>query len=81
MREVLISKRIVTTRGTGTVVDTVKDGRGWFHGWGTNFEELRDGVGQFSTAIIEREDGRIDNVPAELVQFVLNVVEKKARVR
>jgi len=45
-------------------------GKAKFHEWGVNFEERELGVGHFSTAIIEREDGSIENVPAELIKFV-----------
>lgn len=42
----------------------------YFHQWGIDYEELRDGVGHFSTAIVELEDGTVKNYPACLIQFV-----------
>jgi hypothetical protein len=41
-----------------------------FHEFGTDFEELRDGLARFSTAIVEWPDGRVENVPVSLIRFV-----------
>lgn len=43
---------------------------GHFHQWGTNYEELSDGVGIFTTAIIETFDGSVVSCPAETVEFL-----------
>lgn len=43
---------------------------GLFHGWGCNYEELNDGVGTYSAAIVEQVDGIIKLVPAENIQFL-----------
>lgn len=50
----------------------VEDGRGLAKFWklGLDYEELRDGVGTYTSAIIEREDGTIENVPVEMIKFV-----------
>lgn len=38
--------------------------------WSTDFEELRDGVGQFPVGLIEdTETGRVHSVPATLLSF------------
>lgn len=43
---------------------------GLFHGWSTDYEELRDGVGLFPVAIVELEhNGEIVTHPASYVQF------------
>ncbi len=46
-------------------------GTGLFHQWGCDYEEFETGPGNFSTAIVEMEDGTIQNVPCDMVQFVL----------
>jgi len=45
-------------------------GWGYFHQFGTDFEEFDNGPGQFSTAIIETPTGKILNWPVQLVQFL-----------
>lgn len=47
----------------------VPDGEGVFHSFGIAYEQIDFGVGQFTTAIIERSDGKLHNVALELVQF------------
>lgn len=46
-----------------------KEVTGRFHLWGSNYEELDVGAGNFTTAIIELDDGRVVSCPAETVQF------------
>ncbi len=50
--------------------DKVEDGTAQFHQWGLNYEEFENGAGNYSSAIIERDDGTIENVPAEMIQFI-----------
>ncbi len=67
MREVLIFKY---EKADGKPhFDKVADGVGRFHEWGSNYEEFENGAGNFSTAIIERPDGTVENVPVELIKF------------
>jgi len=47
----------------------VSDGHGVFLGFGVNYEELENGVGQYSTALVERPDGSVINVPVEMIVF------------
>ena len=54
---------------------TYKNGKGIkiqgrFHCWGINYEEYETGPGNFTTAIIELDDGEIMSCPAETVQFL-----------
>lgn len=42
---------------------------GWFHGWGTDFEEVDGGVGVYTTAIVELDNGTITTPPANFIQF------------
>lgn len=46
-----------------------KEVTGRFHLWGNNYEEFETGPGNFTTAIIELDDGRVVICPAETVQF------------
>ena len=48
----------------------VKEGEAKFHQFGCNFEEFESGAGNFSTAIIELEDGTVKNIPVELIKFL-----------
>lgn len=45
---------------------------GFFHGWGSSFEELHDGVGNFTFAIVENSDGTIEQVLPKNIKFILN---------
>ena len=47
----------------------VPDGVGLFHGFGVDYEEFESGAGNYSTAIVERPDGTIVNLPVNLVKF------------
>jgi len=48
----------------------VEVGKAKFHQFGVNYEEFENGPGNFSTAIIEKEDGSVDNIPVELIKFI-----------
>lgn len=50
-------------------MELVPDGHGLFHGFGVDYEDTDAGPGNFSTAIIERPDGTIINVPVHLIRF------------
>ena len=43
---------------------------GWFHAIGVNYEEFESGPGNFSTMIIERDDGILKSVPVQNCRFV-----------
>jgi len=43
---------------------------GKFHGWGTNYEEFETGAGNFTCAIVERDDGSVELVYANCVRFL-----------
>jgi hypothetical protein len=43
---------------------------GVFHCFGCDYEEFETGPGNFSTAIIETKDGKLHNIPVELVEFL-----------
>lgn len=57
---------------TATVYDLgrQRDVVGYFHRWGTNYEEFETGPGNFTTAIIETFDGSVVSCPAETVRFL-----------
>lgn len=47
-----------------------KEVAGRFHLWGSNYEEFEPGPGNFTTAIIELDDGRVVSCLAETVKFL-----------
>ena len=49
--------------------EKVAAGTGIFIQYGIDFEELENGVGTYSTGIVEMKDGTIKNVPVENLQF------------
>lgn len=44
-------------------------GYGEFHQFGCDYQEFEDGVGNFSTAIVEMPDGSVSNVSVDLIRF------------
>ena len=52
--------------------EKVKVADGFFHQFGTDYEEFENGPGNFTTAIVETSDGEILNVPIHLVKFIKN---------
>lgn len=51
-------------------------GTGIFRSWGVDFMERENGMGNFSTAIIELPNGQLINHPVELVVFVKEVIKR-----
>lgn len=49
--------------------DEVLDGAGLFVQYGVNFVELDEGIGNYTSVIVEKSDGTILNLPTELVVF------------
>lgn len=44
---------------------------GYFHGWGMNCEEFGDiGVGNYTVAIIELQNGKVITTAADNIQFL-----------
>lgn len=50
--------------------EKVVDGNAIFLAFGVKYEEFEGGPGNYSTAIIERSDGTVENVPVEMIQFL-----------
>ncbi len=55
-----------------TNLEKVCIGGGIFHQFGLDYEELEDGVGNYTTAMVEMSDGTIEGVPVDLVEFKIN---------
>ena len=76
LKKVIVSKPIrqeLPSNGTGRVAVTyplVPQGEALFHQFGASYEEFEMGPGNFTTAIVEWPDGRVESVPAEHVRFV-----------
>jgi len=56
--------------GNNSNCDKVLDCEAQFHEFGVDYEEFETGAVNFSTAIIELENGEIKNVPVELITFI-----------
>jgi hypothetical protein len=41
-----------------------------FHQFGLDYDEYEGGPGTFSTAIVEYDDGQLENVPINFIQFL-----------
>lgn len=51
-------------------LDRTKTAVGLFHQFGCDYEEFETGPGNYSTAIVEMEDGTIKNIPVQDVEFI-----------
>ena len=45
-------------------------GQGIFHQWGVDYEEFETGPVNYSIAIVEMEDGTVDGIFFDLIQFI-----------
>jgi len=52
---------------------------GFFHGWGSNYDEFESGPGNYSIAIVEFDDGTIKSIPVEKIRFIKSLEVKDGR--
>ena len=45
-------------------------GEGIFHCWGTDYEEFEENAGNFTVAIVQLDNGRIEKVLPNHIQFI-----------
>ena len=67
LRRIIVYKYVKNEDGK---YEKVEDGEANFHAFGCSYEGLIDGVGNFSTAIIERKNGTVENVSVEMIKFI-----------
>jgi len=76
LRKVIVSKPVrqeMPSNGTRRVVATyplVPQGEALFHQFGVGYEEFKTCPGNYTTAVVEWPDGRVESVPVEHVRFV-----------
>lgn len=73
MRTVQIFKRVFVPSEEQFKAGTWQnkpDKIGYFHSWGTDYEEFESGAGNFSVAIVELSDGTIIMPRADMVKFI-----------
>lgn len=68
MREVELYKWV--KKGKDDVYTKVLDTKGKFHQFGLDYEQFESDTVNFSTAIVELENGELRNHPVELVKFI-----------
>lgn len=68
MRKVAVTKRILNEETRKW--ESKEIGIAIFHSFGVNHEEYENGAGNFSTAIIEWQNGVVENIPVENIKFV-----------
>lgn len=67
MRKVMVSELKKQPDGNWKLEEK---GVALFHCFGVNYEDLRSGPGNYSSAIIEWPSGAVSNVSVELVRFI-----------
>lgn len=50
--------------------DKIDNGTGTFHQFSSGYEEFENGPGNYAVAIVERDDGTVETVPADLIRFI-----------
>jgi hypothetical protein len=75
LRTVMVSEHVKQEHGGRWNLE--EKGIATFHAFGMNYQEFESGAGNFSTAIVEWPDGRIDNVPVEHVRFITPTTPEK----
>ncbi len=69
MRPVMTMKTIHDSLGRR--LEGLDDDReGKFHGWGAGYEEFESGPGNYTVAIVEFPDGKVDTVMPYLIRFL-----------
>ena len=56
-------------------------GEGFFHRFGSDFEEFESGPGNYPIAIVELYDGEVKSVPIESIEFIEPLKQEKPRPR
>lgn len=71
MRQVQVFKWSKERDGDGKLQNVrTQDGMATFHQFGAAYEEFENGAGSYAIAIIERPDGSVQQVSADMIQFV-----------
>ena len=69
MRPVMTMKLIHDSNGRR--LEGLDDDReGKFHGWGSGYEEFESGPGNYTVAIVEFPDGKIETVMPYFIRFL-----------
>ncbi len=71
-REVTTNSVLPQTPYKSTIYwELEEQGEAYFHQWGSDYAEGPEGsCGNYTTAIIELDDGQIKNIPAEHIRFI-----------
>lgn len=70
-RKVKVFKHVQDMRPIGShPLELVDDGEATFMEWGVDYTPYENHCGHFSAAIVRREDGKVEVVPAEHIQFL-----------
>lgn len=71
MRQVQVFKWNQERDGDGKLKNVrVQDGLAIFHQFSASYEEFENGAGNYAVAIIERADGHVQQVNADMIQFI-----------
>ena len=73
MRKVIVSHMVsvASEPASGRNVWKLQEtGVAVFHQFGVGYEEFESGPGNYTTAIVEWPDGRVESVPVEHIRFV-----------
>ncbi|MFK3794763.1 hypothetical protein [Pseudomonas sp. NPDC088444] len=68
MRPVMTMKALHDDRGRRTGLEDSAEGK--FHGWGVEYEEFESGPGNYTVAIVEMADGKVQTLPPFLIRFI-----------
>ena len=58
-------------KGYCTIESNVEvEGYGYFHTWGVNYDEFENGPGNYTVAIVERENGKVEEILPKFIEFM-----------
>ena len=70
MRKVIYSEYVKVETDTRRYYEPREAGEATFLEFGCDCEQFEYGAGNFSTAIIELNDGTVKNIPVHLIRFI-----------
>lgn len=70
MRRVEYFEYATKTNDGNPTIKKSKIGEATFHQFGVDYEEFETGPGNFTTAILELDDGNVISVDVELIRFI-----------
>lgn len=70
MQRIIYSEYVEIKAEPYNYMELQEKGEAYLLEFGVDYEELENGVGNYSTAIINLDDGTVKNIPVENIKFI-----------